>query len=234
MDGESALGVALSRKDAQQLRIEANWVPQKYFTRKKPFDLASLIDLNKRARHRAWLWVRKSLRPRPPSATEQTRDLRAIVSIREPQRKGQTIWLTRSKTQRGGVSTLAAKKSLDSPRMFKINTLPINERALVFQPKRHLSSLEILVSQLSRSTFDVPKYIPKIFVFLTQVRPSGSSCQSLQAPSHKASVLERFSFAPEPDSKIEITLKSANKELSSLTKTVVSSAYWDTPCRTPL
>ena len=136
MDGESALGVALT----------------------------------KRARHKAWLWVRKSLRPRPPSATEQTRDLRAIVSIREPQRKGQTIWLTRSKTQRGGVSTLAAKKSLHSPKMFKINTLPINESALVFQPKRHLSSLEILVSQLSCSMFDVPKYIPRIFVFLTQVR----------------------------------------------------------------
>ena len=92
MDGESALGVALSRKDAQQLRIEANWAPQTYFTRKKPFDLASLIDLNKRARHRAWLWVRKSLRPRPPSAIEQTRDLRAIVSTREPQRKGQTTF----------------------------------------------------------------------------------------------------------------------------------------------
>ncbi|XP_067051186.1 uncharacterized protein [Acropora muricata] len=112
--------------------------------------------------------------------------------------------------------------------MFKINTLPINESALVFQPKRHLSSLEILVSQLSRSVFDVPKYIPIIFVFLNQVRPSGLSCQSLQAPSHKASVLERFSFAPEPDSKIEITLKSAIEELSSLTKTAISSAYWDT------
>ena len=132
MDGESALGVALSRKDSQQLRIEANWAPQKYFNRKKPFDLASLIALTKRKRHKAWQWVRKSLRPRPPSATEQTRDLRAIVSIREPQRKGQTIWLTRSKTQRGGVRTLAAKKSFDSPRMFKINTLPINESALVF------------------------------------------------------------------------------------------------------
>ena len=165
MDGESALGVALSRKDAQQLRIEANWAPQKYFNRKKPFDLASLIALTKRTKHKAWLWVRKSLRPRPPSATEQTRDLRAIVSIREPQRKGQTIWLTRSKTQRRGVRTLAAKKRFDSPRMFKINTLPINESALVFQPKRHLSTLEILVSQLSRSTFDVPKYIPRIFVF---------------------------------------------------------------------
>ena len=142
MDGESALGVALSRKDAQQLRIEANWALQKYFNRKKPFDLASLIALTKRARHKAWLWVRKSLRPRPPSATEQTRDLRVIVSIREPQRKGQTIWLTRSKTQRGGVRTLAAKKSLDSSRMFKINTLPVNESALVFQPKRYLSSLD--------------------------------------------------------------------------------------------
>ena len=57
MDGESALGVALSRKDAQQLRIEANWAPQKYFTRKKAFYLASLIALTKRARHKAWLWV---------------------------------------------------------------------------------------------------------------------------------------------------------------------------------
>ena len=160
--------MALSRKDAQQLRIEANWAPQKYFTRKKPFDLAALIALTKHERHKAWLWVLKSLRPRPPSATEQTKDLRAIISIREPQRKGQAIWLTRSKTQRVGVRTLAAKKSLDSPRMFKINILPINESALVFQPKRHLSSLEILVSQLSRSTFDVPKHIPRIFVFLTQ------------------------------------------------------------------
>ena len=152
-------------------------------------------------------------------------DIRAIVSIREPQRKGQKIWLTRSKTQRGGVRTLATKKSFDSPRMFKINILPINESALVFQPKKQLSSFEILVSQLSRSTFDVPKYISRIFVFLTQVRPSGSSCRSLQAPCHDGSVLERFSFTREPDSKIEIILKSENKELSSLTKAVVSSAH---------
>ena len=111
--------------------------------------------------------------------------------------------------------------------MFKINILPINESALVFQPKKQLSSFEILVSQLSRSTFDVPKYISRIFVFLTQVRPSGSSCRSLQALCHEGSALERFSFTREPDSNIEIILKSENKELSSLTKAVVSSAHWN-------
>ena len=62
---------------------------------------------------------------------------------------------------------LETKRSLERPRIFNTRTLPINESDQFFQLEMHLSSLESLGSQLTRSTFIVPKTIPRILVFLT-------------------------------------------------------------------
>ena len=112
---------------------------------------------------------------------------------------------------------LETKSILDSPRMVKTKTLPIKESERLFQTEVHLSSLEILGSQLSRSTLSVPKNTPKILIFLTHERSSGWSDLSFQAPSHRASVLDLFNLAPDPRSNCEIASKSASKDFSFLT-----------------
>ena len=68
---------------------------------------------------------------------------------------------------------LETKSNLDRPRMLKTKTLPIKESERFFQAEVHLCNLEILRSQLSRSTLSVPRNTPKILIFLTHERPSG-------------------------------------------------------------
>ena len=155
------------------------------------------MEHTREARRDAWPWDRNSLRPRPSWDSGQTRHLRVTVSIRKPHKKGHTVRLILSQTQRGGVSTLETKSSLESPRIFNTNTLPISERERFFQLDTHLSSLKSLGSQLSHSTSIVPKKIPRIFTFFTQERPNGSLGLSFQAPNHRASILDPFSLAPE-------------------------------------
>lgn len=111
---------------------------------------------------------------------------------------------------------LEMNKSLDKPRMFNIRTFPIKERDLFFHTETQLSSLESL-----GSTFTDPEKMPRILVFFTHERPSGSSGLTFQAPSHKASVLALFNLAPDPFS------KRASRDFSFLTKAVVSSAYFE-------
>ena len=120
---------------------------------------------------------------------------------------------------------LETKSSLEKPRMFKIRTFPIKETDLFFQLETHLSNLESRGSQLPRSTFTVPKTIPRILSFFTHERPSGWSDLSAQVPSHRASVLDLFNLALDPLSKSEIISKRACRDLSFFTNAVVSSAY---------
>ena len=208
--------MALSRRCVQSRQIEASCDPQKYFSRKKPLDCVFKIVRARMARREAWPWEPKSLSPSPPLGTEQISVLRATVSTRDPHRKGQMIELTRSHTHRGGGRILETKSNLDNPRMFKTKTLPIKESERFFQEDTHLSSLEILGSQLSQSTLSVPKNTPNILIFFTHERSSGWSGLSFQAPSHKASVFALSSLAPEPRSKCEMASKSANSDLSFL------------------
>lgn len=74
-----------------------------------------------------------------------------------------------------------------------------------------------------QSTLSVPKDTPKMLIFLTPIRPSGWS-----GLSYKASVLAQLSLAPEPHSNCEIASKTAIKDLSFLTKALVSWEYWQT------
>lgn len=74
-----------------------------------------------------------------------------------------------------------------------------------------------------QSTLSVPKDTPKMLIFLTHIRPSGWS-----GLSYKASVLAQLSLAPEPHSNCEIASKTAIKDLSFLTKALVSWEYWQT------
>ena len=110
--------------------------------------------------------------------------------------------------------------------MFKTRTLPTIEKERDFHRDQDFSSFEILGSQMSRSASTEPKTVPHNFVFLTQLRPSGSSTRSRHRLSHMALVFPLFSLSPDPRSYKDIALKRPRIDRSSFTNTVVSSAYW--------
>ena len=140
------------------------------------------------------------MKPKPPWPRGQTIDFLATVSSLVPQREGQTKLLYLSKTHQGGINTRNKYKSLLSPKTLRIRTLPTEDKDLDFHSNKELSHLDRRSSQLSLSTGTVPNTTPRIFNFVTHVRPSGWSVRSFQAPSHMASVFEMFNLAPVPNS----------------------------------
>ena len=79
-----------------------------------------------------------------------------------------------------------------------MRALPGRDNDLDLQRLGSFSSLLIFGYQLSSSHETVPNTTPRTLIFLTQVRPRGSSVRDIQAPSHMASVLNLFNLAPEP------------------------------------
>ena len=115
------------------------------------------------------------------------------------------------------VNLLLVHKINQKKTLFSI-TVPIRERLQDFHKWIDFSNLLIFGCQLSCSTETVPNHTPKTFIFLTHVSPKGSSWCHLKAPTHIASIVLRFNFAPEPLSCKKKTSKSAAKEGRSLKK----------------
>ena len=113
------------------------------------------------------------------------------------------------------------------PKVLMTSDLPTRKRDRDFQRFKCFSNLLSFGCQLSCSV-QLPKMTPKIFIVFTHVRPRGWSSRDRHAPSHMASVLETFSLAPEPYWYRRMTSKRHSKDLTVLTKPVVSSAYCPT------
>ena len=128
----------------------------------------------------------------------------------------------------GMESTDALYISLDKPKVLTIFILPGRVSFLRFQPLRVFSRLFIFSSKCSLFAWSVlyEKYMPKAQIgSFGHLKLEGVCVSSLQHPSHIASVLEVLISSPDINLNSSSSLKSCSTDSSSLTNTVVSSAY---------
>ena len=164
----------------------------------------------------------------PPSLIGLQHFFRLTVSILVPHRKGHTSLLYSAISHFGMVSTLARCQNLLAPSRFIIRLFPTRDRVRSFHKLRHFPSFSILGFQLSCSVSMLPNHIPNSFNLWTQFKLYGVSVRLHHAPSHMALVFSTFNLSPVPCSYWLTIWSKYLSEMSSLTKTVVSSAYWFT------
>ena len=201
----------LSRRERHSGRQEASREPRKYLVRKKDFDSRSSRLQIREANLRESLLVWKLKMPRPPFPRDWWQVIRLTVSIRDPQRKGQTRLFTFEITHLGTHKTAERYRSLLIPKTLIISDLPTRERERDFQRLRCFSNFSSFGRQLSVSV-SYPKTTPRIFIFITHLRPSGWSPRERHAPSHMASVFVTLRRAPDPPSYTLIILKKHWRE----------------------
>ena len=117
---------------------------------------------------------------------------------------------------------------LDKPKVLTIFILHRRVSFLRFKPLRVFSRLFIFSSKFSWFACSVlyEKYMPRAQIgSFGHLKLEGVCVSSLQHPSHIASVLEVLISSPDINLNSSSSLKSCSTDSSSLTKTVVSSAY---------
>ena len=102
--------------------------------------------------------------PRPPFPRDWWQVIRLTVSIRDPQRKGQTRLFIFEITHLGTHKTAERYRSLLIPKTLIMSDLPTRERERDFQRLRCFSNFSSFGRQLSVSV-SCPKTTPKIFYF---------------------------------------------------------------------
>ena len=127
-------------------------------------------------------------------------------------------------------STDALYISLDKPKVLTIFILPRRVSFLRFQPLRVFYRFNLFIFSSKFSLFQCSvlyeKYMPRAQIgSFGHLKLEGVCASSLQHPSHIASVLQVLISSPDINLNSSSSLKSCSTDSSSLTHTMVSSAY---------